>query len=186
MNLFLKLAEYGIYSFLIVFGIIFTRLFLFQVLIVDGNSMLPGLKPGDVVLIYKKDFPKSTNFTNQLFVLGKVKVKKMDILLFEAPDGSLLLKRVIGLPGDFYSFKNGMVFIDNEPVAENYLVDNFTTPPNIQSFSDKESYYPIGYEGRIPPGYYMLLGDNRKISYDSRSFGLVPEEALRGKVVYQF
>lgn len=186
MNSFVKIGKYGAYLFFLSMSLLFIRLYLFQIYYVDGNSMLPNLKHGDMVLVYKYNFP--TTFTKgQVYEFGKIEVRKLDILLFEAEDGTLLLKRLIGVPGDFYSFKNGAIFIDNKPLTETYTLSDTTSPP-VSSFHgmNSGSFYSLQPEGRIPPGYYLLLGDNRAISHDSRSMGLVPEEALRGKVVHIF
>ncbi len=186
MNFYLKIGKYGAYLFFFILSLVFTRLYLFQIYYVEGNSMLPTLKHGDLVLVYKYNFP--TRFSKkQIYEFKNLDIKKLDILLFETEDGSLVLKRLIGLPGDFYSFKNGAIFIDNKPLDETYTLSDVTSPPvaNFQTMKSN-SFYSIQSEGRIPPGYYLLLGDNRAVSRDSRTMGLVPEEALRGKVVYIF
>ena len=97
---------------------------------------------------------------------------------------SILIKRVIGLPGDYYSFQDGRIFIDSLPLDEKYkLQESKTILPN-QSLPADSVFFPMRREGRIPPDYYLLLGDNREHSYDSRNIGLVPTVRLRGKVLY--
>ncbi len=185
MKFYLKLGKYGAYLLFFVLGLLYVRFYLFQIIIVEGNSMLPTLKHGDLVLVYKYKFSQKFE-DKKVYEFGKFQVHRLDILLFETKKGKLLLKRLIGLPGDFYAFRGGTIYIGSEPLSENYtLPGTKTLPPNLGLY-DEEVFYPLNIEGRIPPGYYLLLGDNRTISHDSRNLGLIPEEALRGRVIYIF
>lgn len=185
MKLYLNIGKYGAYLIFFVLGLLYIRFYLFQIVIVEGNSMLPTLKHGDWVLVYKYNF--SQKFANKsVYEFGKVHVRRLDILLFETKQGKLLLKRLIGMPGDFYAFRSGTIYIGSEPLTENYtLPGTKTLPPSLQ-LNNEEVFYPLYIEGRIPPGYYLLLGDNREISHDSRNLGLIPEDALRGRVIFIF
>jgi signal peptidase I len=185
MNSWVKIGKYGAYLFFLSISFLYIRFFLFQIYYVEGNSMLPNLKNGDMVLVYKYNFPNIFS-RGQVYEFGKVDVRRLDILLFETDEGEMLLKRLIGIPGDFYAFRNGSIFIDNKPLTETYTLSGQTSPPVSSFHKGKSSYYSLQMEGRIPPGYYLLLGDNRVSSFDSRNLGLVPEEAIRGKVVYIF
>ncbi|MCB1143593.1 MAG: signal peptidase I [Leptospiraceae bacterium] len=185
MKLALRLARYGFYVLTILMTLIFLRLFMFQIIIIQGNSMLPTLRNGSIVLVYKRNFPQKTSFSDQVFVLGQLSIRRFDLVLFDPGDGKYLIKRVIGLPGDFYAFRNEQVLIDHLPLEESYILKQSKKPfrPVPMKANEPASYF-LSSEGRIPPGYYLLLGDNRKHSYDSRDLGLIPEESLRGKVVY--
>lgn len=148
--------------------------------------MLPTLKDGSVLLVYKRNFPQKSYFSERFLTFGQLEMKRFDLLLFDTGEGKLLVKRLIGLPGDFYAFKNGSILIDNKPLIENYTLSSESIPfkPSPLDGSSNPFFYNLLSEGRIPPGYYLLLGDNRRISYDSRDMGLIPEENLRGKIVY--
>jgi signal peptidase I len=186
MNLSLKLAKYGLYILSIILALLFLRIFLFQIIIIQGNSMLPTLREGSVVLVYKRNFPQKTPLSEQVFLLGQLNLKRFDMVLFDPGDEKLLIKRIIGMPGDFYAFRHEVVVIDDKPLEENYTLKSKT--PDFQPIpieNNSPGVYKLSSHGRIPPGYYLLLGDNRKNSYDSRHIGLVPEESFRGKVVYQ-
>jgi signal peptidase I len=100
-----------------------------------------------------------------------------DIAVFRTPaaasrvcgSGGLFIKRVIGLPGDRWSERAGTILIDGKPLVEPYVA---------RANRDTESFPG----GRIPTGRYLLLGDNRSSSCDSRVWGLVRAKNLVGRV----
>ncbi len=104
--------------------------------------------------------------------------KRGDIVVFNTPPkaavvcgtGGVYVKRLIGLPGDTWSEKNGDVYIDGKKLDEPYIQ---------KDFRDHFSYPPQ----KIPPGQYFMMGDNRNGSCDSRRWGTVPRHDLIGKVV---
>jgi signal peptidase I len=186
MSLSLRIAKYGLYILLFSLTLVFLRLFLFQIILVKGNSMLPTLKDGSIVLVYKRNFPQKSMLSEKFLTFGQLDIRRFDLVLFDTGEGKLLVKRLIGLPGDFYAFKSGSILIDNKPLIENYTLSSESIPFKSSPVDGSSSpfFYNLSNEGRIPPGYYLLLGDNRRISYDSRDMGLIPEENLRGKIVY--
>ena len=77
------------------------------------------------------------------------------------------IKRVIGVPGDEVVLENGRVFVNGEAVTEPYVADQD----------------PLArVHMRVKPAHFFVLGDNRPRSCDSREFGLVPQDYIRGKV----
>ncbi|HSP73023.1 MAG TPA: signal peptidase I [Gaiellaceae bacterium] len=100
-----------------------------------------------------------------------------DVVVFETPPaavracgaGGTYVKRLIGLPGDVWSERNGVVYIDGEPLREPYV------RPTYRDAFD----YPAE---KIPPGRYFFMGDNRKYSCDSRRWGTVPRKDIVGLV----
>lgn len=98
-------------------------------------------------------------------------VERGDILVFENEEtGTTLIKRLIGLPGEFIEIIDGVVYIDGEKLEEDYVV------------------FP-SYENRtfqVPEGEYLFLGDNRNGSYDARMWNdpYIPADAITGKAVF--
>jgi signal peptidase I len=101
-----------------------------------------------------------------------------DIVVFKTPPlaqircgaGGTFVKRLIGLPGEVWSEKDGYVYIDGKKLNEPYIQ---------AGRRDTRTMGPI----RIPPGHYFMMGDNRNSSCDSREWGTVPRKNLIGKVV---
>jgi signal peptidase I len=102
--------------------------------------------------------------------------RRGDIIVFEAPAqveaacdaGGTFIKRLVGLPGEKVSMRNGYVFIDGVRLDEPYL---------RTAYRGRES----GDWPRIPNGGYFVLGDNRAMSCDSRSWGVVPRDNIIGR-----
>jgi signal peptidase I len=94
-------------------------------------------------------------------------------LACRSADGSVLVKRVVGLPGDRITEHKGWIFVDGKRLAERYL------PPGTHAADADDSFSgPVN----VPPGSYFMLGDNRDGSCDSRTWGVVPRSSLIGEV----
>ncbi len=144
----------------IVVVIIITRS-VFTIMRVDGHSMDPTLANGEWITV---DLI-SKHFTSW---------KEGDIAILRFPGDPLhdiYVKRVIGLPGDKISVSNGKLIRNGTLLNETYLAPSVATQPG-----------PIPFPRVIPRGYYLVLGDNRPISNDSRYFGLVPSSDMVGVV----
>ncbi|MCR4406268.1 MAG: signal peptidase I [Anaerolineae bacterium] len=131
------------------------NLFLAQATQVYGQSMEPNLHHSQRLVVEKISY----HFHGP---------RRGDVVVLRSPqhNSELLIKRVIGLPGEKVEIHDGLVYIDGVPLAEPYLTQG-----------------TAGYQGPIvvPPLHVYVLGDNRNFSNDSRSFGPVPLENIVGR-----
>jgi signal peptidase I len=129
------------------------------------------LKDGDRILVEKI----SKNF--QDFERG-------DVVVFHPPDNDDIdyVKRVVGIPGDVVKILDCKVYITREGdkfmLEEPYLYENLCTKGG--------SGFLEGKAKKIEEGHYLVLGDNRNRSADSRLFGIIEEERMVGKAIYRF
>jgi signal peptidase I len=126
---------------------------------VQGTSMSPELADSERILVNKLLY----HFSD---------IQREDVVVFwypEDPDLSFI-KRVIGLPGETVEIRAGTVYIDGRRIEEDYVSTRN---------ADHRSFPAL----TIRPGHYFVLGDNRKGSNDSRSWGLVPKKYIYGKAV---
>lgn len=165
---FLELAETFVVSLAVL-------LLLYGVLafpeIVSGASMEPLLVDGNRILVEKV----SKNF--KPFERG-------DVVVFHPPDNDNIdyVKRVIGIPGDVIKIDDCKVYITRDAerfvLEEPYLYNGICT--------EGREKFPSGRAYKVQEGEYLLLGDNREKSADSRSFGFIKKEQIIGKVVCIF
>lgn len=128
---------------------------------VSGTSMLPTITDGSEI---------------ELKSPQKYGVARGDIVSFtnEETRGLHYLKRIIGQPGEEISIKNGSVFINGKALREDYTLNNLPTYGNT-SIIDCENY-------TVPGNQYMVLGDNRTVSSDSRVLGFINENDIDGVI----
>lgn len=145
--------------------IIFLVLFLYVVSVtqVVGSSMAGTLENQEVLILNKAKY--------HLF-----DVERGDIISFAYADTKYLIKRVIGMPGDTVKVIDNKLYINDQLYDEEYLSDGVVT----NDFSLME----LGYE-KIPEDKYLVLGDNRENSLDSREIGLVNEKDIIGKISFR-
>ena len=138
----------------------FTILFVYQPFRVEGSSMSPTLQDEEMILVNK-------------FVYRFEDIRHGDIVVFRTPGSTrkVLVKRVVGLPGDTVEIRAGEVLRNGLPLEEPYLL-----PEN----RDEEDDPPV----RVPDGQLYVLGDHRNLSSDSRSFSFVPARSVSGKCVW--
>ncbi|PJZ71320.1 signal peptidase I [Leptospira perolatii] len=164
--------------------VLYLRIFVLQFYFISGNSMLPNFKDGDLVLVWKWGFP--TRIGPWTLSFRHSEVKRFDVLVLDGVGAELSLKRVIGLPSDYFRFSDGRIHINDSPLEESFSKGFRTDAPSraVLPVVSISGNIGIGDSGRIPPGYFMVLGDNREFSTDSRNYGLIPFHKLRGIVLW--
>ncbi|MDB9538496.1 signal peptidase I [Anabaenopsis tanganyikae CS-531] len=95
------------------------------------------------------------------------------------------IKRIVALPGEKVQLKDGQVYINNQPLKElSYLSSEQRTEIDVCTSVAQQAY--LAQTQTIPPDSYLVLGDNRNSSYDSRCWGVVPRENIIGRAVLRF
>lgn len=133
--------------------------------IVKQTSMQDTLNPNDYIIMYRMAYS------------GDKEPKRGDIVIFKSElqdengKNKLLIKRVIGLPGDKITINDGKVYINDKEYDESYLKDGYTTG-SVNNF-------------KVPKGEYFVMGDNRVVSIDSRysEVGCIKKDAIKGRAV---
>lgn len=148
---------------------IFLRLLVVSAYRVDSISMEDALYEGDYI------------FVNKLaYKLGEPRAG--DIIVFKYPLNPTqdYIKRIIGLPGETVEIIDKIIYIDNR-LAEIYPnAKNVDAKILAAQLSSRDNFGPV----QIPEGEYFVLGDNRDISEDSRAWGFVPRENIKGRALF--
>ena len=161
---------------------LFIRTFLVQAFKIPSGSMLETLQIGDHILVNK------LRYGIRIPIVGKRILKfqdprRGDVIVFVYPvDPSKdFIKRVIGEPGDQIEVKHKHVYVNGEAIADPW--GQFVEGPGENSrLTPRDNYGPV----TVPPDHVFVMGDNRDRSYDSRFWGFVPLDDVRGKafVIY--
>lgn len=156
-----KFAEWLRDIVLAAFVAVLVILFLYQPVKVEGTSMAPSLEDQQRVFVNKF-----------IYRTGIVDIERGDTVVFWSPtdpDRSYI-KRVIGLPGDVVESREGVIYINRQPLVEPYIDPRYLDLTPIT-------------ETIVPANSYFVLGDHRNSSQDSRNWGPVPSSAIYGKAV---
>lgn len=145
------------------------NLFLAQATRVYGQSMEPNLHTDQRLVVEKLSYNRHIR---QLLGLSGPERGDVVVIRLESQGDELLIKRVIGLPGDIVEIHDGRVFVNGQALNEPYVAGATTTG----------FYAPT----TIPPLQIFVLGDNRGFSNDSRSFGTIPLEDVVGRAWFSY
>lgn len=145
-------------AFILILMVFIYYLVSFDTVHVSGESMFPTLDDEEKVLIKK----------------SKV-YKQGDIVVFIPPndDQTLYIKRIIGVEGDYIEFRNENVYRNNQELQEDYLNEQQTKVKELIDFE-------------VDTNEFLVLGDNRNNSNDSRHFGLIHQDDILGKMVFSY
>ena len=139
---------------IIVIVVILIRSYIIDPVIVSGDSMYNTLKDGEVLLLNRLNYKFN-------------KINRYDIVMIVNKEDDII-KRVIGLPGEHIKYKYGNLYVNNE-----IYHDDFSKV--TADFDLTELGYDI-----IPKDKYLVLGDNREVSNDSRRIGLIDKKNIKG------
>lgn len=143
------------------------RTFVAEARWIPSESMVPTLKKYDKLIVDKLSYHFSNPQRGEIVVFSPTdEIKRENPNLKDA-----FIKRIIGLPGDKVEIKGERVYINDQPLSEQYI----EAPPQYQ-------YGPVV----VPPDSYLVLGDNRNNSYDSHFWGFVPRDHIIGRAIVRF
>ncbi|MCX6624060.1 MAG: signal peptidase I [Acidobacteria bacterium] len=137
-------------------------LFVYQPVKVEGTSMMPALVDQERIFINKF-----------VYRFGISTIDRGDMVVFWFPNDTSksYIKRVIGMPGDTVEVNAGTVILNNRPLPEGYVPEEYR---------DRQSLPPY----KVPAEQYFVMGDHRSSSNDSRSWGSVDRRYIYGKAVF--
>ncbi len=143
-------------------------IFLFRPFQVSGDSMYPTFKNGEYIL------------TNLLAVRTNG-IHRGDVIVFIAPPDREkdFIKRVIGIPGDSVLLKGGFVYLNGNKLNESVYLGSDVRTYGGSFLKDNQPY-------TVPDGNYIVFGDNRPFSSDSREWGLLPKNMIIGKSFFVY
>ncbi|HEL2055948.1 TPA: signal peptidase I [Streptococcus suis] len=184
------LTEWG--SLILIMLVIFaSRYFLWDPVSVDGHSMDPTLQHQEKLVMFKT-----------------TSIDRFDIVVASETDSDgkekLIVKRVVGMPGDTIRYENDVLYINDQEVDEPYL-DEYLAAFQKDKLQEEYAYNKqfqavaqaaqaftqdanrsINFSATVPEGQYYLLGDDRLVSLDSRSVGTFARDKIKGEVVFRF
>ncbi|MGM0522570.1 MAG: signal peptidase I [Bacillota bacterium] len=162
-----KILSHLMTVLVIVFSVYLIRTFVLMPISIDGDSMEPTLHNQDFLMMerlsYYMDEPE-----------------RFDIVVFRATKQKDYIKRIIGLPGEAIEYRDNQLFINGIEKDEYFITD-----PNEYTNDFTVGDIEPGHD-QIPEGYYLVLGDNRNNSTDSRTIGLVPKDRIMGRAFLRY
>lgn len=183
------LAEWGP-LILFMLAIFASRYFLWDPVSVDGHSMDPTLQHQEKLVMFKT-----------------TSIDRFDIVVASETDSDgkekLIVKRVVGMPGDTIRYENDVLYINDQEVDEPYLDEYlaafqkdklqevYTYNKQFQAVAQaaqaftQDANRSINFSATVPEGQYYLLGDDRLVSLDSRSVGTFARDKIKGEVVFR-
>ncbi len=187
----------------LVVGLLALRWTVVEPYVVPTGSMEPTLKTGDRLYALKCAYEVRFPFTS-MTLLKISDVQRGDVILFKAPrDPDITyVKRAIGLPGDHIEFRSGALWVNGKemvkaPAKDNQIMDDIPRHAEktlyledltgVNHYVILDNYIPQARDMEeivVPPGHLFAIGDNRDNSHDSRAWGFVPFENLKGKAMF--
>ena len=192
---------------------LFVKTLFIEAFRIPSGSMIPTLLIGDWLFVNKLAYGPTVPFTNS-HLPGYTSPKHGDVVVFVSPyqadeveqgrDGTpTLVKRLIGMPGDTLHMRGGQLFLNGIPQRQGFAATNPTGDNNLSApnfdwqhkielkntrFGSAPAQPTLGNWGPllIPKDHYFMMGDNRYCSKDSRYWGVVPRDNVRGRPLFVY
>jgi signal peptidase I len=165
---------------------LFIRTFVFQAFKIPTGSMETNLLIGDHLLVNKMIYSPSIAAWEEA-LLRKKPIRRGDVIVFKFPEDPSkdFIKRAIGLPGETVEVRDKLVLIDGKPLQEGYT--HFIDAPlrrddpeyGLRGEAIRDNWGPK----QVPQGQLFVMGDNRDNSRDSRFWGFLPEDQVKGRAL---
>ncbi len=180
---FIKKSKGGVvreYAESIVIAILialFIRAFIVQAFKIPSGSMEPTLLIGDHLLVNKFIYGIKLPFLDEKVLVYK-EPQREDIIVFIFPKDKTkdFIKRVVGVAGDTIEIRQKKIYINGKLWQDSHGVYRDS---EVTSLVPRDNFGPVV----VPPGHVMVMGDNRDRSYDSRFWGFVPIDQIKGKAL---
>ena len=164
---------------------LFVRTFVVQAFKIPTGSMENNLLIGDHLLVNKFVFsPAATGVERTLLPVRPV--ERGDVVVFKYPEDPDrdFIKRIVGLPGETVEVKGTQVLINGTAIAQpfaHFLLPHDPAAP-VNEGDPRERFGPV----TVPDGHYFAMGDNRDNSQDSRYWGFMPRDYVKGKALFVY
>ena len=168
--------EYGEALFVALLLAIVIRSFVVQAFKIPSGSMIPTLAIGDHILVNKFVYGvRIPFFRNQLFAVGAPRRGDVVVFIYPQDEDKDFIKRVVGVAGDVVEVRDKRVFVNGEPAHDPFA--HYDTNEQERLVEKRDNFGPF----TVPPNYIFVMGDNRDHSYDSRFWGPVSLDKVKGK-----
>jgi signal peptidase I len=174
------IIDYGLTAIIAIALAILVQSFVVKPYLIPSTSMANTLVPGQRVLVDR-------------MVYRYRSVHRGDIIVFRRPEPpkDVLIKRVVGLPGDLLAVRGGHLFINGVRANDSFVdkvdgVTEPTDPADPYASTDPDAPWSLAQPFRVPAGHYFVMGDNRTDSSDSRYWGTVPRHAIIGRAFFTY
>lgn len=157
------------YSLIAILAALVIRGFFLIPVPVEGNSMENTLQQNDMIVMEKM-----------------TRIKRFDVVVFQLPSGTTYIKRVIGLPGDTIRYENDQLFVNDKKVPETFLSDERREMKDNGNYTSDFDLEELLNQKKLSEDAYFVMGDNRRVSKDSRSFGAITSDEIIGKARFVY
>lgn len=193
-----KIIEYSRSFFPVFFLVLLLRSFLIEPFRIPSGSLEPTLLVGDFLAVNKFAYGiRLPVWEKKIIPIANPKTGEIAVFRWPPNPGYDYIKRVIGVPGDKISYRNKVLIINGQEAKQKFI--EYTTDESsgkaVARYSEnlngvehdiyvRPDVPASDFEIEVPPGYYFMMGDNRDDSADSRFWGFVDDQYLRGKAFF--